>query len=143
MIVYNVDKEKRTVVAMYEKGEADVIDSIDRMLDKIGSGDSIVNIFVTWHKLCAKYKNDGKFKLVGIAKCHEDDEWDETKGKEIAKTRLNRKFINLKNEILRICIKALENGFKKTMVTALKKYDRAFDYYVNVSYDVESYDVEI
>lgn len=137
MIIYNVDKEKRTVVAMYEKGETDVIHSIDRMLDKIGSDDSIVNILVTWYKLCTKYKNDGKFKLVGIAKCHEDDEWDETKGKEIAKTRLNRKFINLKNEILRICIKALENGFKKTMVTALKKYDRDFNYRVNILYDVE------
>lgn len=114
MVKYEVDKNRRVIAAMYTMGELDVRSSLARMLNKIIDCNSIVNIDINIDKILDKYKKQGRFTLIGIARCHEEDKWDEEKGKEIARNRLNRKFIVLKNDIMRDVMHRLTNVYIHT-----------------------------
>lgn len=115
MVKYGIDKNRRVVTAMYTNGELDVRDSIERMINKIIDCNSIVNIDIDIDKILDKYEKQGRFTLIGIARCHEEDMWDEEKGKEIARNRLNRKFIVLKNDIMRDLVNRLDNVYIHTV----------------------------
>ena len=80
MVKYGIDKNRLVVTAMYTNGELDVRDSLDRMLNKIIDCNSIVNIDIDIDKILDKYEKQGRFTLCGIARCHEEDKWDEEKG---------------------------------------------------------------
>ena len=121
MVRYEIDRNRRVVAAMYMNGELDVEDSIERMLCKIIDCNSIVNIDIDIDKILERYDNQGRFSMMGIARCHKDDKWDEEKGKEIARNRLNRKFIVLKNEIMRDLIKRLDNVYTHTHNKMIEK----------------------
>ncbi len=115
MVKYEVDKNRRVIAAMYTMGELDVRDSLDRMINKIIDCNSIVNIDIDIDKILDKYEKQGRFTLIGISRCHEEDKWNEEKGKEIARNRLNRKFIVLKNDIMRDLINRLDNVYVHTV----------------------------
>ena len=121
MVKYEVDKNRRVIAAMYTMGELDVRDSLDRMINKIIDCNSIVNIDIDIDKILDKYEKQGRFTLIGIARCHEEDKWDEEKGKEIARNRLNRKFIVLKNDIMRDLINRLDNVYVHTVHKLMHK----------------------
>ena len=115
MVKYEIDKNRQVVAAMYEDGELDVKGSLYRMINKIIDCNSIVNIDIDIDKILNKYKKQGRFTLIGVARCHKEDNWDEEKGKEIARNRLNRKFIVLKNDIMRDLITRLDNVYVHTV----------------------------
>ena len=85
------------------------------MLYKIVDCNSIVNIDINIDRILDKYEKQGRFSLIGVARCHEEDTWDEEKGKEIARHRLNRQFIVLKNDIMRDILKRLNNVYEHTV----------------------------
>ena len=114
MVKYGIDKNRLVVTAMYTNGELDVRDSLDRMLNKIIDCNSIVNIDIDIDKIIDKYEKQGRFTLYGIARCHKEDTWDEEKGMEIARNRLNRSFIVLKNDIMRELAHRLDNVYMHT-----------------------------
>ena len=115
MVKYEIDKNRRVIAAMYTAGEVDVRDSLERMLYKIVDCNSIVNIDIDIDRILDKYEHQGRFTMIGVARCHEDDTWDEEKGKEIARNRLNRQFIVLKNDIMRDILNRLDNVYKHTV----------------------------
>lgn len=83
-ITYNIDKENRIITASMDECVFDAYDN----LKKIGlDANLLLNFFnLGWTEFTMRrvYK--------GVAKCHPDDDWDEEKGKELAKARLLRKY---------------------------------------------------
>lgn len=121
MVKYEIDKKRRIVAAMYTGGELDVEDSLYRTINKLIDCNSVVNIDIDIDHILEKYNRRGQFTIIGIARCHEDDKWNEEKGKEIARKRLNRKFFVLKNEILRDIMRRLDNVYVHTANKIVEK----------------------
>lgn len=134
MIIYNINKAKRTIVAMYEDGGVDVYASLANMLEGFMDMESSVGLYFRVTDLLDKYVEQGRMEMVGIAKCHEDDVWDEEKGKELAKKRLNRKFEILKNDVLRNVLKRAHNVFVNVQKRMYAKYKGTKSTDVRVEY---------
>lgn len=83
-ITYNIDKENRIITASMDECVFDAYDN----LKKIGlDANLLLNFFdLAWNEFAMRRVYNG------VAKCHPDDDWDEEKGKELAKARLLRKY---------------------------------------------------
>ena len=77
-ITYYINKDKRTIVATLRNCEYDVVKKLDRL--------NILGTFIDLDK-CMLHD-----KYVGKAICHEDDEWNEEIGKQIAKDKVLFKY---------------------------------------------------
>ncbi len=93
MILYNVNEDKREVSARFSGMEEAVISSLLNTLDDI---DDFTNV----RRIVNKFYENGRLRMVGLSLCHEDDEWDEKIGKDLAKRRLLRKYHVVLHEIL-------------------------------------------
>lgn len=82
-IRYEVNEEKRTVVAVITDTYYDAI----LMADKMFKNTPFRTDFGYSHHMRKYYIKD---TYVGIAKCNPDDEWDEEVGKELARQRVLR-----------------------------------------------------
>lgn len=82
-IRYEVNEEKRTVVAIIDNTECDAIVMVDKMFRNTPFRTDHL-----YHQHMRKYYI--KDTYVGVAKCNPDDEWDEEVGKELARKRVLR-----------------------------------------------------
>ena len=92
MIKYNVNKEKRTVVAYFEDNYDYWFSNLYHFLSKFTAKmyfDEVIELTIVESVL----KNR---KLYGKASCYKEDKWDEEKGKEIAKNKLIKRWNNAK-----------------------------------------------
>ena len=118
MIKYFVNKEKRTVVAMFEKGfvltdngvwKKYIANHICKTIDKTKGGNDLYlndkNIYYKFIEDAIK-QNDS---CCGIAKCADTDTFDVEKGKEIAKKRLLKKYYNTQERALLNIIHAMNS----------------------------------
>jgi uncharacterized protein YciU (UPF0263 family) len=103
MILYNVNKEKRIVVARFKGMERAVDASLKQALDPFDYGDVMTVLL--------KFDRAGRYNMTGIAICHEDDTWDEKIGKKIAKNRLLRQYHVLLHEVLLGVKKEIEKDY--------------------------------
>ena len=118
MIKYFVNKEKRTVVAMFEKGfvltdngvwKKYIANHICKTIDKTKGGNDLYlndkNIYYKFIEDAIK-QNDS---YCGIAKCADTDTFDVEKGKELAKKRLLKKYYNTQERALLNIIHAMNS----------------------------------
>lgn len=102
MIIYNVNKEKGTVVARFK---GDFVNDASYWEDSLMG--MIHNVFSPYFystgMMYAIVNNvlDSYADFVGKAKLHPEDTWDEEKGKRIAKQKLLDKWYKVKNHVLR------------------------------------------
>lgn len=95
MIIYEVNKEKRTVTAYFEGGMEYWIDSLLNMTLKIfGEIPEWTHNFIA-RALCSLNGN-----YAGVAKCSPEDNFDASIGKAIAKRRLLNKWGSVKRLVL-------------------------------------------
>ena len=93
MILYNVNEDKREVSARFSGMEDAVEGTLMNTLSDLYE-------YATVRDVIGKFYNKGRFRMVGLSFCHEDDEWDEKIGKDLAKRRLLRQYHVLLHEIL-------------------------------------------
>ena len=123
MISYNVNYDKRTVTAYYEGGRNYWVNSLEDMVYKL-TGD--LNVYMNYHDIEAIVRN---YTLSATVKCHPSDSFDEDKGKELAKEKLNAKFARCKNSVLKTLLnkemKQYEELSKRVIAKAKKgkKYE--------------------
>lgn len=93
MLYYNIDKEKRTVVAYSDK---DAYDQIDELLQDVLTRSNLGYLitFDIIDKIIFHVYN--REPVVGIAKCHPNDIFDEKLGKIVAKNKYKRTISRLK-----------------------------------------------
>ena len=102
MIQYNINKEKRTIVATFKTNDLRtyLYDSLYGMAHNIFKGTKVLKrLHIFTSRLAYKCINNHPI-MIGVAKCHPDDEWNENKGKFLAKTKLLRRWEALKTDFL-------------------------------------------
>lgn len=117
MIIYEVNKDKQTIVARFEGGKEYWRQSLIKMCFNILYPtdtstyiiDPVVDSIVDTHT-----------NFVGKAICHKDDEWDEEIGKKIAKDRLLQKWYEVKDRVLL----ALGETIKENYALALERLNK-------------------
>lgn len=97
MIIYEINKDKRVVIARFEGGQEEWVASLKCMCLNILSS-TYTSSRLAWQAVDNVLGSYTKF--IGKAVCHEDDEWDEEKGKTLAKERLLQKWYKIKSEVL-------------------------------------------
>ena len=96
MIKYNVNKEKRTVVAYFDGNYDYWLISLNHFLNKFTA-----ETFVDYNVISSIMESVlRERKLYGKASCSKDDKWDEEKGKEIAKNKLIKRWNKAKIKAL-------------------------------------------
>lgn len=93
MILYNVNKDKRVISARFSGMEEAVENTL------IGTFSDLDDYAIV-RDVINKFYENGRLRMIGLSFCHEDDEWNETIGKELAKRRLLRQYYVLLHEIL-------------------------------------------
>ena len=113
MIQYNVNKEKRTIVATFKTNNLHtyLYESLYGMAHNIFKGTKLLKRFHIFTYRLANKCIDNHPVMIGIAKCHPDDEWDENKGKILAKNRLLYKWEALKEDFLNKLDEQFYNDF--------------------------------
>ena len=118
MILYEINKDKRVVIARFEGGQEEMATSLGRMCLNILSSTYISNS-LAWQivdNILISYP-----KFIGKAVCHEDDEWDEEKGKALAKERLLQKWYKIKSEVLERLEDYVIQNYKWTLERVQKR----------------------
>lgn len=139
MIRYYVNKEKKVVVASFDK-DNDSHDSRETVFEylfndiaKIFMNSNkriVVNIDTLLYRLINKYNK--RMGMSGLARCHEEDEWNEEIGKRIARDRLMRKYNNLKFDI--VC--EIERQVKDVLTTITNRTTKVKDKHKKFSKDL-------
>ena len=130
MIRYYVNEEEKVVVASFDK-DNDSHDSRETVLEyllndviKIFSNSNkriIVNVDTLFYRLINKYNK--RMGMSGLARCHDEDKWNEEIGKRIARDRLMRKYNNLKFDI--VC--EIERQVKDVLTTITNRITKVKD----------------
>lgn len=148
MITFDINEKKKTVIAYFkdpdgirsncrEVFEYDLCDNLRSILHRDlnmfmpynthGINSSIINYSTFEDEVCQyvidKVRNP-KYKCVGIAKCHEDDEFDVNIGKKIARANLITKYNELKYQALNICKTHLMNAAYDILKISAKVINR-------------------
>lgn len=139
MIRYYVNEEKKVVVASFDK-DNDQHDSRETVFEylfndivKIFNNSNkriVINIDTLFYRLLNKYNK--RMGMSGLARCHEEDEWNEEIGKRIARDRLMRKYNNLKFDI--VC--EIERQVKDVLTTITNRTTKVKDKHKKFSKDL-------
>lgn len=139
MIRYYINEEEKVVVASFDK-DNDSHDSRETVLEyllndviKIFSNSNkrvIVNVDTLFYHLIHKYNK--RMGMSGLARCHEEDKWNEEIGKRIARDRLMRKYNNLKFDI--VC--EIERQVKDVLTTITNRTTKVKDKHKKFSKDL-------
>lgn len=139
MIRYYVNEEKKVVVASFDK-DNDQHDSRETVFEylfndivKIFNNSNkriVINIDTLFYRLLNKYNK--RMGMSGLARCHEEDEWNEEIGKRIARDRLMRKYNNLKFDI--VC--EIERQIKDVLTTITNRTTKVKDKHKKFSKDL-------
>ena len=139
MIRYYVNEKEKVVVASFDK-DNDKHDSRETVFEYLFNdiikifGNSnkriIINIDTLFYRLIQKYNK--RMGMSGLARCHEDDEWNEEIGKRIARDRLMRKYNNLKFDI--VC--EIERQVKDVLTTITNRTTKVKDKHKKFSKDL-------
>lgn len=108
MIEYNINKEKRTVVAFIKFGRGEetfresrwIFDSIYDGLMGLQYKEYGERYNKTYHKLHSKMTFPSV--MSAKAKCNPEDEWDEEYGKQLARQRLMEKIRNYRSNSYKV-----------------------------------------
>ncbi len=100
--VFKVNKEKKTVVCIIECNTG------------IGRDNKLLGIALELDAKIRKVNNVkihpmGEFTVLGVAKCHNEDSFDEIKGKRIAESRAKKNAYNIAYHFWKNFSKALSN----------------------------------
>ena len=127
MIKYYVNEKEKVVVASFDKNN-DSHDSRETVLEYLlndvikifGNSNKriIVNVDTLFYHLIHKYNK--RMGMSGLARCHNEDKWDEEVGKKIARDRLMRKYNNLKFDI--VC--EIERQVKDVLTTIVNRTEK-------------------
>ncbi len=110
MIQFSINKEKRIVVAY---SSDDIFLELNNLVMDILIRSGFPN-FAEWpitNKL-VKHIYDQK-PIIGIAKCHPEEEFNEEKGKQIATQKYKKKIARLKKQVLRHLKKYVDRQYDK------------------------------
>lgn len=121
IMIFTVDKEKRTVIARYQKtnNKGYWTDVIHNTLTNIDAD----NLFSFYEllEIAEKVVNE-RTVFYGKAKCHPNDEFSEHEGKRLAIIDLNNRFNNAKCTALAIFNNMLEQRFNDTKDRMIKRW---------------------
>ena len=139
MIRYYVNEEEKVVVASFDKNN-DSHDSRETVLEYLlndvikifGNSNKriIVNVDTLFYHLIHKYNK--RMGMSGLARCHDEDKWNEEIGKRIARDRLMRKYNNLKFDI--VC--EIERQVKDVLTTITNRTTKVKDKHKKFSRDL-------
>ena len=139
MIRYYVNEEEKVVVASFDK-DNDSHDSRETVLEylfndiaKIFMNSNkriVINIDTLFYRLINKYNK--RMGMSGLARCHDEDKWNEEIGKRIARDRLMRKYNNLKFDI--VC--EIERQVKDVLTTITNRTTKVKDKHKKFSKDL-------
>lgn len=110
-IKYVVNEKKRTVVAIMEDTRNDVVYYLANK-----------DPYYTW-RMTDSFFFDMKEKYVGVAKCHEKDEFSPDYGKLIARTRLLVKYYEDFNNRLNYYLEERTKAMTDLMIKPLNHYN--------------------
>lgn len=126
-ITYNIDKKNRIITASMDECTFEAYVNLKKINSDVGL---LIDFFdLAW--------DDFSMKRIytGIAKCHPDDNWDEEKGKELAKDRLLAKYykdyLNIFEKIL-FKINRFSSEVEKKFQYGIKRHI-LFDYYSQIN----------
>ena len=119
MIKYNVNEEKRVVVAYFDGSRDFWEGALDNMLYKLENP--------TWDTIridnCISTRIiNEQTNLQGVAKCHPHDTFDVEKGKQIAKSKLLDKWTAIRKRTLKEDMAEEEKEYKRFMFNAEHKF---------------------
>lgn len=123
MIVYDIDKEKRIIVARFKddsnEGRGYWRTSLINMCTNILKPTyTYIPLYDVIDQCIASYTEDA---FVAKAICHEDDEWNEERGKQIAKAKLLKKWNKIKQAVLWKLNNCIVDNYVETMHRLNKK----------------------
>ena len=139
MIRYYINEEEKVVVASFDK-DNDSHDSRETVLEYLlndvikifGNSNKriIMNVDTLFYRLINKYNK--RMGMSGLARCHDEDKWNEEVGKRIARDRLMRKYNNLKFDI--VC--EIERQVKDVLTTITNRTTKVKEKHKKFSKDL-------
>lgn len=115
MIVYEVNTDKKTIIARFDGGKDYWRYSLHEMCEKIIGAYEVR----TWDIINEVV--DRQVNLVGKAKCHPDDEWNTKKGELIARERLLDKWTHVKRSVLLTLHKRMTKEYDRVQEQLFKR----------------------
>ena len=128
---FNINEEKRTVVAVLESDPWAAVDQFIKVFDEFENKKNFID-FPFSGMITSRSDLATSYRYIGVAKCNDDDEFDLEFGKKLALAKAKEKRI----KAVRNKFSAILSSLEKLEFMAGKHYDKIYREWVNNSSNV-------